>query len=117
MHTRKKYRNNLQEFERLIHHRHNGLRKKRDKVWSCESVGKLKGVGRLAKVKINELSIHTIADLQLHVHHHGIPKVNIRGFNQIYDISIQALLGNLPSPFKDHRKAKIRIFKDMERYG
>ena len=50
---------------------------KTDKVWLYESVGKLKGVGQQAKVKINELSIHTISDLQLRVHHHGIPKVPI----------------------------------------
>ena len=67
---------NSQEFEILIHHRHNGL-KKTDKVWICKSVGKLKGIGQQAKAKTNELSIHTIADLQLHVHHHGIPKVPI----------------------------------------
>ena len=42
-----------------------------DKVWLCESVGKLKGVGKLAISKINELRIHTIADQQLHVSHHG----------------------------------------------
>ena len=79
---------------------------KTDKVWPCESVGKLKGIGHQAKAKMNELSIHTISDLQLHVCHHGIPKVPIRGFGQIYDIAIQNLLGN-PSPyFKDHSKAK-----------
>ena len=42
-----------------------------DKVWLCESVGKLKGVGQLAIAKMNELIIHTIADLQLHVCHRG----------------------------------------------
>ena len=55
---------------------------------------------------MNELSIHTIADLRLHVHHHGIPKVPIRGFGLIYDIALQALPGNPPIYFKDHRKAK-----------
>ena len=50
---------------------------KTDKVWLCESVGKLKGVGQLVKAKMNELIIHTIAYLQIHVHHHGIPKVPI----------------------------------------
>ena len=38
-----------------------------DKVWLCKSVGKLKGVGQLTIAKMNELRIHTIADLQLHV--------------------------------------------------
>ena len=42
-----------------------------DKVWLCESVGKLKGVGHLEIAKMNELRIHTIADLQLHVRHRG----------------------------------------------
>ena len=63
---------------------------------------------------MNELSIHRISDLQLHVHHHGIPMVPIRGFGQIYDIALQALPGN-PSPsFKDHRKSKNRY---ISRYG
>ena len=73
--TRKKYRNNSQDFKSLLHHYHNGPREKKDKAWLCESVGKIKGVGQLAKAKMNELSIHTIDDLQIHVHHHGIPKV------------------------------------------
>ena len=77
---------------------------KTDKVWICESVGKLKGVGQLATAKMNELIIHTIADLQLHVRHCG--KVSIRGFDQIYAMALQALLWNPPSSFKDHRKAK-----------
>ena len=34
-------------------------------------------VRQQAKSKMDELSIHTIADLQLRVHHHGIPKVPI----------------------------------------
>ena len=76
MSSKDKYRMNSQEFEILIHHRHNGF-KKTDKVCICESVGKLKVIGQQAKSKTNELSIHTIADLQLHVHHHGIPKVPI----------------------------------------
>ena len=49
----------------------------KEKVCLCESVGNIKGVGQQTKAKMNELSIHTIADLQLHVHHHGIPKVPI----------------------------------------
>ena len=88
-----------------------------DKVWLCESAGKLKGVGQQAKAKMNELSIHTIDNLQLHVHHHGIPKVPNRGSVKIYDIALQALLGNPPPSFKDHRKAKNLYFQGMERYG
>ena len=61
---------------------------------------------------MNELIIHTIADLQLHVCHHG--KVPIRGFDQIYAKALQALPGNPPSSFKDHRKAKNPY---ISRYG
>ena len=53
---------------------------------------------------MNELRIHTIADLQLHVRHRG--KVHIRGFDPIYAMALQALPGNPPSSFKDHRKTK-----------
>ena len=60
----------------------------------------------MEKAKMNELRIHTIADLQLHVHHHGIPKVHIQGFVLIYDIALQNLPGEPLSSFKDHRKAK-----------
>ena len=74
---KKKYLKNSQELEKLLHHCQNGSFLKLDKVWICESVVNLKGLGQQAKVKINELSIHTIADLQLHFHHHGIPKVHI----------------------------------------
>ena len=79
---------------------------KTDKVWHYKSVGKLKGVGQQGQAKMNELSIHTISDLQLHVHHHGIPKVRIRGFGRIYDIALKYIPGNPPPSFKDHRKAK-----------
>ena len=74
------------------------------KVWLCKSVGKLKGLGQLAILKMNELRIHTIADLQLHVRHRG--KVPIRGFDQIYAMALQTLLRNPPPSFKDHRKSK-----------
>ena len=60
--TKNKQRKNLQESESLLHHRQNE-QKKTDKIWLCESVGKLKGVGQQEKAKINEFSIHTIADL------------------------------------------------------
>ena len=45
-----------------------------------------------------------IADLQLNVRHRG--KVPIWGFSRIYAMALQALPGNPPSSFKDHRKAK-----------
>ena len=78
-----------------------------DKVWLYESVGKLKGVGQLEITKMNKLRIHTIADLQLHVRHHG--KVPIRGFDQIYAMALQALPGNPPSSFKDHYTTLFRL--------
>ena len=37
---------------------------KTDKIWLCESVGKLKGIGNQGEVKMNEINIHTISDLQ-----------------------------------------------------
>ena len=87
---------------------------KTDKVWLFGSVGKLKWLGQTSKEKINELRIHTTADLQLHVNHHGIPKVHIQGFGRIYDIALQDLPGNPPSSFKDHRKAE-NLY--LSRYG
>ena len=83
-------------------------------MWLCESVGKLKGVGHQKKTKMKELSIHKIADLKLHFHHHSIPKVPIWGFSQIYDIALQYLPGNPPYSFKDHRKARNPY---LSRYG
>ena len=59
------------KFDSLLRHRCSGFKKNTDKVWHCQSVGKLKGVGQPAIAKINELRIHTIADLQLHVRHRG----------------------------------------------
>ena len=53
---------------------------------------------------MNELRIHTIADLQLHVSHRD--KVHIQGFDQIYAMDLQALSGNPSYSFKYHRKAK-----------
>ena len=73
----KKHRRNLQEFESIFHHCHNRSKKKTDRVWLYAYVGKLKGVGQQEKAKMNELSINTIADLQPHINHHGIPKVPI----------------------------------------
>ena len=63
---------------------------------------------------MNELRIHTIADLQLHVHHHGITKVPIRGFSQIYGIAIQYIPGKPPPSFKYNSKAKTTY---ITRYG
>ena len=63
---------------------------------------------------MNDLSIHTIADIQLRVHHHVIPKVHIKGFGRIYELDLQVLSGNPHSFFKDHRKSKNSY---ISRYG
>ena len=113
--TRNKYRNSLKEFESLLHHCRSGSEKtKTDKVWLCEYVGNLKGVGQMVKAKKNELKIHMIADLQLYVCHHVIQKVRIRGFNQIYDISLQDLPVTPLLLSTNTGKQKICIFQDME---
>ena len=85
-----------------------------DKVWICESVGKPKGLGQQAKAKTNKFRIHTIADLQLHVSHHGIPKVHIRYFVQIYDIALQDLIGSPIHISRTTERQKICIFQGME---
>ena len=68
----------------------------------------------MEKSKMNVLSIHTIYDIQINVHHHGIPKVHILGFGQLYDIALQALPRKPPSSFKDRRKSKNTY---ISRYG
>ena len=83
----------------------------RDKVWIFESIRNLKGVGHLSKDKMNELRIHTIADIQVNARHHGIPKLPIQGFRRIYDISLQAIPGNPPSYFKGF--IYFKIWRDM----
>ena len=77
MRTIKKHRNDFKSSESYFAIFAMDQKTKTDKLWLCESVGKLKGIGQLAKAKMNELSIHTISNLQLHVCHHGIPKVPI----------------------------------------
>ena len=44
-----------------------GRKIKTDKIWLCESVGKLMGIGKQGEAKMNEINIHTIADLQRYV--------------------------------------------------
>ena len=40
---------------------------KTDKIWLSEYFGKLKGIGKQGEVKMNEININTIADLQRYV--------------------------------------------------
>ena len=42
-------------------------KRKTDKIWLYESVGKLKGIGKQVEVKMNDINIHTISDLQRYV--------------------------------------------------
>ena len=92
---------------------------KTDKIWLCESVGKLKGIGKQGEVKINEINIHTIADLQRYVRSYGLPKLPIHGLCQMYEHVLVALPRKPTPPIKDHRKAKkslfLEIWRDMGR--
>ena len=45
---------------------------KSEKIWLCEYVGKLKGIGNQGEVKMNEINVHTIVDFQRHVHKFGL---------------------------------------------
>ena len=84
-----------------------------DKIWLCESVGKLKGIVKQGEAKINETNIHTIDDLQRYVRSYGLPKLPVRGLGQIYE-HVLVDLPMKPTPsIKDPRKAKIPIYQDM----
>ena len=87
---------------------------KTDKIWLFESVGKLKGIGNQGEVKINEMIIHTIDDLQSYVQSYGLPKLPIQGLVQIYEHGLEYLPKKLTPSIKDHRKAKKPYFS---RYG
>ena len=87
------------------------------KIWLCESVGKLKGIWKQVEVKMNEINIHTIADLQRYVQSYGLPKLKIRSLGQIYEHALEDLPGKPTPSIKDHRKSKISISQDMERDG
>ena len=52
---------------------------KTDNMWLCESVGKLNGIGKQGEVKMNEINVHTISDLQRYVRSYGLPKLPIQG--------------------------------------
>ena len=91
---------------------------KNDKIWLCESVGKLKVIGKQGEVKMNEINIHTIYDLQSYVRSYGLPKVLICGLCQIYEHGLVALPGKPTPSIKYHRKAKtpfLEIWRDMGR--
>ena len=83
---------------------------KTDKIWLCESVGKLKGIGNQGEVKTNGIKIQTIAGLQSYVQSYGFPKLKIRGLGQIYEHGMEALPRKPMPSVKDHRKEKKPIY-------
>ena len=66
---------------------------------------------------MNDINIHTISDLQRYVPSYGLPKLPICGLGRIYEHGLVALLGKLTPSIKYHRKEKIPIYRDMEKYG
>ena len=66
---------------------------------------------------MNEMKIHTIADLQRYVWSYGLLNLLVRGFGQIYEHGLKDQPGKQKPSIKEHRKAKISISQDMERYG
>ena len=87
---------------------------KTEKIWLCESVGKIKGIGKQGEVKMNEINIHTIADLESYVRSYGLPKLPILGLGLIYEHGLVALPGKPTPSVKDHREARNPYFS---RYG
>ena len=91
-----------------------GRKIKTDKIWLCESVGKLKGIVKQGEVKTNEINVLNIADFQSYVQSYGLPKLSIRGLGQIYERALVALPGKPAPSVKDHRKARNPYYS---RYG
>ena len=87
-----------------------GQKMKSDKIWLCEYVGKLKGIGKQGEVKMNEIKVHTINNFQRYVQSYGLPKLPIRGLGQIYERALIALPGKPAPSVKDHRKARNPFF-------
>ena len=40
---------------------------KTEKIWLCEYVGKIKGIGKQGEEKMNEMNIHTISGFKRYV--------------------------------------------------
>ena len=83
-------------------------------MWLCESVGKLKGIGKQGEVEIDEINVHTIANFQRYVQSFGLPKLSIRGLGQIYERALVALPGKKNLPSRTTGKQEIRITRGME---
>ena len=87
---------------------------KTEKIWLCESVGKLKGIGKQGEVKMHDINVHTIADFQKYVQSYGLPEMSIRGLGKIYERALVALPRKPAPSVKDHRKARNPYYS---RYG
>ena len=57
---------------------------KTNKIWLCESIGKLKGIGKQGEAKMNEVNIHNISGLKIYVQLYGLPKLSICGLGKVY---------------------------------
>ena len=90
---------------------------KTDNIWLCGSIGKLKVIGKQGEVKMNEINIQTISDLQRYVRSYGLTKLPIRGLGHIYEHGLVALPGKPTPSIKYHRKAKNPVYRYMERDG
>ena len=96
-----------------------GQKIKTDKIWLCESVDKLKGIGKQGEVKMNEMYIHTIANSQIYVRSYGLPKLPICGLGRIYEHGLVALPGK-PNVFhqrpqESKKSLFIEIWRNMGR--
>ena len=61
-------RNELERIRKLMSSLSPWVEKiKTEKIWLCESGGKLKGIGKQGEVKMNDSKVHTIADFQRYV--------------------------------------------------
>ena len=65
---KKEMRNKLERTRKLTSSSSAWVKKiKTDQIWLCESVGKLKGIGKQGEVKMNDINVHTIA-IELIIH-------------------------------------------------
>ena len=65
---------------------------------------------------MNDINIHTIADLQRYIRSYGFLNMPIQGFGQIYEHGLEALPGKTKPFVKCHRKAKnwyLSIYEDI----
>ena len=84
---KKEMRNELEIIRKLTSSSSTWVEKnKTEKIWLCESVGKLKGKGKQGEVKMHEINVQTIADFQRYVQSYGLPKLSIRGLGQIMNV-------------------------------